>query len=164
MLGLAAGLGLACSSWQDLLVSRGAVARAHRLQAAAQLLRLPGLALIGPWGLNGAAWGALLSAALVTARAMRAVSRHAGIRAGDWLRALRPGLITGLCCLALAWPVLIAIRAQALDAPGWLAVAAPVLALGWLLAFRMADHPLWPQVRALWLRRGAGPGITGGTA
>jgi hypothetical protein len=43
-------------------------------------------------------------------------------------------------------------------------VAAPVLALGWLLSLRMADHPLWPQVRALWLRRGAGPGITGGTA
>lgn len=161
---LAAGLELACSSWQDLLVSRGAVARAHRLQAAAQLLRLPGLALIGPWGLAGAAWGALLSSLLVSALAIRAVSQHAGIGAGDWLRALRPSLITGLCCLALAWPVLLAVRAQALGGPGWLALAAPVLALGWLLALRLADHPLWPHAQALWLRRGAGPGISGGPA
>jgi uncharacterized membrane protein YhaH (DUF805 family) len=95
---------------------------------------------------------------------MRAVSRHAGIGAGDWLRALRPSLITGLCCLALAWPVLLAVRAQALGGPGWLALAAPVLALGWLLALRLADHPLWPHAQALWLRRGAGPGISGGPA
>ena len=35
------------------------------------------------------------------------LAQHAGIGAGDWLRALRPSLITGLCCLALAWPVLL---------------------------------------------------------
>ena len=148
LLCVAACIELACSSWQDLLVSRGALARANRTLALAQLVRLPGLLLIVPLGLAGAALGAIASALLGAALVMRELRRSAGVDPRDWLTALRPSLSTALVCAVAALPAWLLARAMP-DAPlAALALAAPLAVLGWLSALRRVGHPLWPELVA----------------
>jgi O-antigen/teichoic acid export membrane protein len=145
---LAACLELAVCSWQDLLVSRGEVARANRTQALAQLLRLPGLLLIVPLGLTGAALGAMLASGLAAALVLHTLRHATGLAGGSLRVALAPSLRTALVCAVLALPAWLLARTYPETPLLALAVAAPMVVAGWLHALRRFDHPLWPELTA----------------
>lgn len=148
LLCMAACIELAYSSWQDLLVSRGELARANRTLALAQLLRLPGLLLIVPLGLAGAALGAILSALLTAGLVLRVLRHRAGLDPRDWLNALAPSLSTALVCAGSVLPAWLLARALPEAPIAALALAAPLASLAWLGMLRRVGHPLWPELAA----------------
>lgn len=148
LLCLAACLELAFSSWQDLLVSRGELARANRTLALAQLLRLPGLLLIVPLGLAGAAIGAILGALLTAGLVLRELRLRASLDPRDWFAALAPSLWTALACTGAVLPAWLLARALPEAPIAALALAAPLAALAWLATLRGVGHPLWPELAA----------------
>jgi O-antigen/teichoic acid export membrane protein len=148
LLCLVACIELAVASWQDLLVSRGEVARANRTQALAQLLRLPGLLLIVPLGLTGAALGAMLASGLAAALVLSTLRRAAAVAPRAWLAALAPSAKTAAACAIAVLPAWAVGRAMP-DAPlAALALGAPMAALAWLATLRRTGHPLWPELIA----------------
>jgi O-antigen/teichoic acid export membrane protein len=148
LLCVAACIELAVCSWQDLLVSRGEVARANRTQALAQLLRLPGLLLIIPLGLAGAALGAVLASGLTAALVLITLRRTVGLAPAAWLAALAPSFRTAGICMVMAMPAWVLARTMPEAPLAALGLAAPLVAVGWLWSLRSGGHPLWPELTA----------------
>lgn len=156
---VAALIELTFSSWLDLLVSRGAAAQAHRMQIACLLIRLPGLALIVPFGMMGAAFGVVASSVLVAAFVYTRVSGFAGLSLRDAARALAPSAATAVACALAA-----ALGAMLIDTtPGWslawLAPSSILIGVTWCIALARSRHPLWPEILRLipWRRDSVAP-------
>ena len=153
---VAALIDLTFSSWLELLVSRGAASLAHRMQVTCLLLRLPGLALILPFGMIGAAVGVLVSSLLVGIFVFFQVSRFTALSARDAVQSLVPSALTALACAGPAALTLWLILNTPQWPLAWLVPAAPVIGAVWMAVLAASGHPLWPELQLLLARlRGA---------
>lgn len=149
---VAALIELTLSSWQELLVSRGAAAQANRMQFICLILRLPGLALVLPFGMMGAAVGVFISSIVTSAFVYSQIARIATFTWRDAIHELAPSAWTALACSVPAVLTVLAVRHTDHWPLLWLVPGAVLISVTWAGVLALTVHPLWPELKNLFTR------------
>lgn len=146
---IAAAVGVSYHLTKDTLIAIGRVKECNYLQIKVHLLRVAGILLVIPFGLDGAAWGIVAGSLISSVITHRALHAATGLGLRHVIAALFPSLHAATLCVLPAWAL------TALFPPDernylWVglgATAASVAAWAWLM--RRAGHPLWGEVENL---------------
>lgn len=131
---------------KEALLSHGEVKAASQLQLMLQGAQILGLLAVIPFGLTGACWGLLGSAAVGLLLSQHQLRRKVGLSWALVLQSCRASLLvaavacTPVLLLALAYP------AGPHNYLRHLALASVLCGGAWLVAMRATGHPLWPEV------------------
>lgn len=130
-----------------VIIATGAVRLAFLLAALQLAVMLPLIAIAAPFGIEAVAWATWPIVGINVAVSMLAVRRAVPFGWGGLARVLARSLAVSTA--ALAGPAAVAVamggpeRISVLGAGGAIALAA----IGWLVALRVLDHPLWGELR-----------------
>ncbi|MBL8289989.1 MAG: oligosaccharide flippase family protein [Rubrivivax sp.] len=146
---IAAALGVSYHLTKDTLLAIGQARQCNLLQFKVHALRICGIALVVPFGMNGASWGIVAGTAVGLVLTHRSLHAATGLVLADVLAALLPSLRIAVLSVLPAWALAAAFPP---DAGNYLAVglggsALTVAAWCWLL--RREKHPLWAEVTAI---------------
>jgi hypothetical protein len=135
---------------KDALLSHGNVKMASRLQLLQQISQVLGLLAVVPFGLTGACWGLLASSMAGAALAQWHMHSSLGWRMRDLWLACRASAWVSVVALAPALLLALAIPAGESNFFWHLLAGGACTVVGWLIALRHFQHPLWPElVRAI---------------
>ena len=158
----AAAIELVHALSKEALLAIGLAKRANGLQLGTQGLRVLGLLLVVPFGLEGAAWG--MVAAAVAGLALSQATLRAPLALG-WRALFQACRHSALVTLATAVPLAglyALVRPSESNYLWWALAAGASAALAWAAALRAVDHPAWHDLlrllgslKAKLLRRGA---------
>lgn len=143
---LAAAVELVHQLAKEALLSHGQVKLATRLQLLMQLAQLAGLAAVIPFGLVGACWGMLASAALGLLLSQWHLHTVTGFRMADLWAGCRASLLVSTLTLAPMLVLSVVMPANEGNYIRYLLLGGSATVVCWLLAMHYFRHPLWIEL------------------
>lgn len=131
---------------KDALLAHGKVQVASRLQLLLQLTQIVGLMAVVPFGLMGACWGMLASAAVGMGLSQWHLRSDISLTLAHTWNAVRQSTIVTVVALAPMAVLFFVMPASEQNYVRQLALGAAATGLCWLLALRASGHPLWADL------------------
>lgn len=146
---IAAAIGVSYYLTKDTLLAIGQARQCNLLQFKVHALRISGVALVLPFGLNGASWGIVAGTAAGVVLTHRTLHAAIGLTLREVMAALLPSLRIAVLSVLPAWALSAAFPP---DAANYLAVGVGGSALtmaAWCWLLRRESHPLWTEITAV---------------
>lgn len=130
----------------EAMIAEGRVDQSSRLQLPLQGLRLLGLLLVFPFGLVGLCYGlvaASLGGAIVSQRFLH---RIIGLRFTDMIRACLPSVLVTVVSVTPVALAAVFVGQNEANFVEFFAAGSLATPIAWLVALRVLQHPVWPEV------------------
>lgn len=146
---LAAAIAVTYHLAKDALLALGEVRACSRMQFKVHALRLAGLTVALPFGVEAACWGVVAGSAGGVVLTHRALARATGVTAREIVITTAPSVGVAL---AAALPTLLLVLSVRPTEDNFLGVGLAGSALAaatWFITLRTLSHPLWDEVANL---------------
>ena len=137
---------------KEVLIAQGDARLANHLQVVSQVARIVGLVAAIPFGLPGACWGLFAAAIVGNLFSHRMLVARIGFTFAQLVHTCKPSFSITLISTA---PAFLWAAFGYVDEGNYIAVMAATSAsfcLLWLVSLRLLHHPLWRELRDLFLR------------
>lgn len=130
----------------EVMIAEGRIDQSNRLQMIVQSLRMASLALVFPFGLQGACWGLAIAAVLGAVIAHRFLHRIIGLHFREVVSACTPSaLVTLISAVPALLLNLVITQSESNFLPVFLGCGAFTVVV-WILALKWCKHPFWYEI------------------